>query len=84
MTEATALLVVARTRELSSPTDVLLELYNSEGGKVAENDDVGLRDAELTFMLPAAGDYFLKVGEMLVEVVQSGSMPGRNPRTKSR
>lgn len=64
VTEPTALLVVARTRELNSPTDVMLELYNSEGGKVAENDDVGLRDAELTFMLPAAGDYFLKVGEI--------------------
>lgn len=64
VTETTALLVVARTRELNSPTDVMLELYNSEGGKVAENDDVGLRDAELTFMLPAAGDYFLKVGEI--------------------
>jgi hypothetical protein len=64
VTEPTALLVVTRTRELNSPTDVMLELYNSEGGKVAENDDVGLRDAELTFMLPAAGDYFLKVGEI--------------------
>lgn len=64
VTEATALLVVTRTRELNSPTDVMLELYNSEGGKVAENDDVGLRDAEITFMLPAAGDYFLKVGEI--------------------
>ena len=62
--EPTALLVVTRTRELSSPTDVMLELYNSEGGKVAENDDAGPRDAELTFMLPAAGDFFLKVSEI--------------------
>ena len=62
--EPTAFLVVTRTRELSSPTDVMLELYNSEGGKVAENDDAGPRDAELTFMLAAAGDYFLKVSEI--------------------
>jgi hypothetical protein len=56
--------VVTRTRELGSPTDVMLELYNSEGGKVAENDDAGPRDAELAFMLAAAGDYFLKVSEI--------------------
>lgn len=64
VTEPTALLIVTRTRELGSPTDVMLELYNSEGGKVAENDDVGPRDAELTFMLPAAGDFFLRVSEI--------------------
>jgi len=62
--EAAPLLVSARTREVNSPTDVLLELYNSEGGKMVENDDAGPRDAELAAQLPAAGDFFLKVSEI--------------------
>ena len=63
-TEATPLLVTARTREVGSPTDVMLELYNAEGGKIVENDDAGPRDAELTAQLPAAGEFFLKVSEI--------------------
>jgi len=63
-TEATPLLVTARTREVGSPTDMLLELYNAEGGKIVENDDAGLRDAELAAQLPAAGEFFLKVSEI--------------------
>jgi len=63
-TEATPLLVTARTREVGSPTDILLELYNAEGGKIVENDDAGLRDAELVAQLPAAGEFFLKVSEI--------------------
>jgi hypothetical protein len=63
-TEAVSLLVMTRTREMSSPTDVLLELFNAEGVKMVENDDVGLRDAELSAQLPAAGDFFLKVSEI--------------------
>lgn len=63
-TEATPLLVTAHTREVGSPTDVLLELFNTEGGKIVENDDAGLRDAELAAQLPAAGEFFLKVSEI--------------------
>ncbi len=63
-TAATPLLVTARTREVSCPTDVMLELYNAEGGKIVENDDTGPRDAELTAQLPAAGEFFLKVSEI--------------------
>ncbi len=63
-TEATPLLVMTRTREVGSPADIVLELYNADGGKLVENDDSGPRDAELSAQLPAAGDYFLKVLEI--------------------
>lgn len=62
--EAMPVLVTTRTREVSSPTDVMLELFNAEGGKIVENDDTGLRDAELAAQLPAAGEYFLRVSEI--------------------
>ncbi|MFN9719372.1 MAG: PPC domain-containing protein, partial [Planctomycetota bacterium] len=63
-TEAMPLLMVTRTREVGSPADIVLELFNSDGGKIVENDDAGPRDAELSAQLPAAGDYFLKVSEI--------------------
>lgn len=63
-TEATPLLVTARTREFGSPTDMMLELFNAEGGKIVENDDAAPRDAELASQLPAAGEFFLKVSEI--------------------
>ncbi|MBC7964601.1 MAG: PPC domain-containing protein [Fuerstia sp.] len=63
-TEAMPLLVTTHTREVSSPTDVMLELFNAEGGKIVENDDAGPRDAELAAQLPAAGEFFLKVSEI--------------------
>lgn len=64
VTEATPLLVITRTREVSSPTDVMLELYNAEGGKITENDDAGPNDAQLSAQLPAAGDFYLKVSDI--------------------
>jgi hypothetical protein len=63
-TDAMLMMVTARTRELGSPTDVLLEIYKPDGGKLAENDDAGPRDAELSAQLPASGDYLLKVSEI--------------------
>jgi hypothetical protein len=63
-TEATPLLVTTRTREVSSPTDVKLELFKADGGRMAENDDAGPRDAELAAQLPEAGEFFLKVSEI--------------------
>ena len=63
-TEATPLLVTTRTREVGSPTDVMLELYNADGGKIVENDDAGSRDAELAAQLPGAGEFYLKVSEI--------------------
>ncbi|MBL8814193.1 MAG: hypothetical protein JNM43_28755 [Planctomycetaceae bacterium] len=63
-TEATPLLIIARTREVASPCDVVLELYNADGGKIAESDDAGPRDAEVTAQLPGAGEFYLKVSEI--------------------
>jgi hypothetical protein len=58
------LTALARTRDAASPADLQLELYNAEGGRLAESDDAGPKDAEISFQLPAAGDYFLKVTEL--------------------
>lgn len=58
------LTALARTRDAGSPADLVLELYNAEGGKLAESDDAGPKDAEISFQLPSAGDYFLKVAEL--------------------
>lgn len=63
-TQAGPLLVTARTREVGSPADVMLELFNADGGKIVENDDAGLRDAELAAQLPGAGAFYLKVSEI--------------------
>lgn len=64
VTEPVSLLVTARTRELYRPTDLMLQLFNSDGGKMVENDDAGSLDAEIAAQLPAAGDYFLKVSDI--------------------
>lgn len=58
------LLIYSRTRDVSSPCDLLLELYNQDGGRLAESDDAGPRDAELSAQLPAPGNYFIKVAEL--------------------
>ncbi len=58
------LLILARTRDVGSPCDLVLQLYKEDGGKLAESDDAGPRDAELSVQLPAAGNYFLKVSEL--------------------
>jgi len=63
-TEAGPLLLIAATRDVASPCDLVLELYNADGGKLVEADDTGPRDAELSFQIPAAGDFFLKVSEL--------------------
>jgi len=62
--EATPLLVIARTREVGSPADVMLELFNADGGKIAESDDSGARDADLAASLPGAGEFFLRVSDI--------------------
>jgi hypothetical protein len=61
---ASPLLVQARTRDVSSPCDLVLEIFKEDGGKLAESDDAGPRDAELSVQLPAPGNYFIKVTEL--------------------
>jgi hypothetical protein len=63
-TDAMPLLVTTQTREVSSPTDVKLDLFKADGGRIAENDDAGPRDAELAAQLPGAGEFYLKVSDI--------------------
>ena len=62
--EATPLLLIARTREVGSPADVMLELFNADGGKIVESDDSGARDADLAASLPGAGEFYLRVSDI--------------------
>lgn len=61
---ALPLCVTAHTRDANSPADVVLQLWTSDGKKLAEADDNGPLDAQLVASLPAAGDYLLKVTEL--------------------
>lgn len=56
--------LTAHTRDVLSPADVVLQLFAADGKKLAEADDTGALDAQLTTTLPAVGDYFLKVSEL--------------------
>jgi hypothetical protein len=62
--DAGPILLQARSRDLTSPCDLLLELYKEDGARLGESDDAGPRDAELSLQLPAPGNYFLKVAEL--------------------
>ncbi|HVX63445.1 MAG TPA: PPC domain-containing protein [Pirellulales bacterium] len=61
-------------RYLRSPVDTLVELYDGEGKKLAENDDgfpldyvsmhdYRVSDSRLSFTAPAAGDYLIRVSD---------------------
>ncbi len=54
----------AVTREAGSPADLLLQIYKSDGGKLAEAEDVGLDDGAIDFNPPADGDYTLVVRDL--------------------
>lgn len=58
------LCLTANTRSVGSPADVVLQLWNAEGGRIVEADDNGSLDAQLISTLPAAGDYFLSVSDL--------------------
>ncbi|MCA9082509.1 MAG: PPC domain-containing protein [Planctomycetaceae bacterium] len=58
------LVVTALTRELGSPADVVLQLWNDEGKKLFESDDNGNTDAQLVAAVSQPGDYFLSVSEL--------------------
>lgn len=58
------LCVTAHTRELGSPADLLLEVYDSKGKKLQQVDDVSEMDAQLSTVLTEAGDYFFSVREL--------------------
>jgi len=54
------------SRSLGYPLDAVLELYKADGdAPLVRNDDAGNRpDAELTFAVPADGDYRIVVSEL--------------------
>lgn len=62
--DALVLQVVAR--ELRSPVDSVLSLYNSEGKKLGGNDDNGgTPDSKLPWACPADGEYFIEISDQL-------------------
>ncbi|WAC17909.1 PPC domain-containing protein [Luteolibacter sp. SL250] len=62
--DALVLQVVAR--ELRSPVDSVLSLYNSEGKKLAGNDDSGgTPDSKLPWACQADGEYFIEISDQL-------------------
>lgn len=63
-TEPYHLCVTTHSRDVGSPADIVLELWDAAGKKLQESDDSGTNDAQLSFGLPAAGDYFIGVREL--------------------
>lgn len=52
------------TRRLSSPSDLYLTVLNASGAQVAVADDSGASEGELTFKVPADGEYTLTVEDL--------------------
>jgi hypothetical protein len=53
-------------RQLRSPLDSVIGLYNAKGNQLASNDDSGGPDSYLRFNPPEDGDYFLQVRDQLL------------------
>jgi len=61
-----ALVLQVIARELRSPIDSVLSLYNSEGKKLGGNDDTGgSPDSKLPWSCPADGEYFIEISDQL-------------------
>lgn len=54
----------AITRQAGSPSDLKLQLFKPDGGKLTEVEDVGLEDGGFDFNCPADGDYTLVVSDL--------------------
>jgi hypothetical protein len=52
-------------RQLRSPLDSVLRIYNADGGQIADNDDAGGPDSYLRFNPPGDGDYLLSITDQL-------------------
>lgn len=52
-------------RQLRSPLDSVLTIYNAKGIKLAENDDDGMPDSHLRWSAPADGEFFVSVTDQL-------------------
>lgn len=58
------LAVIAHTRNLGSPSDLVLSIHDATGKQLATADESGAFDARLTFTAPAAAPYLLAVREL--------------------
>jgi hypothetical protein len=54
----------AITRQVGSPSDLHLQLFKPDGGRLLESEDVGLEDATFDFDCPDDGDYTLLVKDL--------------------
>lgn len=52
-------------RQLRSPLDSILEMYDARGKKAQSNDDSGGMDSYLRWSAPADGDFYLSVKDQL-------------------
>lgn len=52
------------TRRLASPADLYFTIQNAQGIQVAQADDQGTQEGELTFQVPADGTYVLTVEDL--------------------
>lgn len=52
-------------RELRSPLDSVLTIYNAAGGRLTTNDDNTVLDSYLRWTAPADGDFYLSVSDQL-------------------
>ncbi|MCA9065078.1 MAG: PPC domain-containing protein [Planctomycetaceae bacterium] len=63
-TEPGMLVVTTHDREVGSPADLVLRLFDAAGTKLAENDEAAGMDAQLAASLAAAGEYLLQVTDL--------------------
>jgi hypothetical protein len=64
-TKGTALDVTVYARQLRSPIDTVIDLWDAKGHHIANNDDANGPDSYLRFNVPADGDYFVSLRDQL-------------------
>ncbi len=60
-----ALDVNVYARQLRSPLDSVLSIYDAKGNRIQQNDDDGQPDSHLRWSVPADGDYYISVTDQL-------------------
>lgn len=60
-----ALVLKVIARELRSPLDSVLRLYDAKGKRLGQNDDQGGPDSRLAWACPADGEYFIEISDQL-------------------
>ncbi len=57
--------ITSYSRNLRSPIDTVVDLFDAKGGRIAGNDDQGGPDSYLRWTAPADGEFFLSVRDQL-------------------